>query len=69
MDTKAPRLMDQVRESLRYRHYSLATEKLYVYWIRFFIRWSGLRHPKLHKAKLIFLAQVEQFNSKMHQPK
>jgi integron integrase len=46
MDTKAPRLMDQVRESLRYRHYSLATEKLYVYWIRFFIRWSGLRHPK-----------------------
>lgn len=46
MDTKAPRLMDQVRESLRYRHYSLATEKLYVYWIRFFIRWSGLKHPK-----------------------
>ena len=46
MDPKQPRLMDQVRECLRYKHYSLATEKLYVYWIRFFIRWSGLRHPK-----------------------
>jgi integron integrase len=40
-----PRLLDQVRERLRYKHYSLSTEKLYVYWIRFFIRWSGLRHP------------------------
>jgi integron integrase len=46
MEPKTPRLMDQVRECLRYKHYSLATEKLYVYWIRFFIRWSGLRHPK-----------------------
>jgi len=46
MEPKAPRLLDQVRESLRYKHYSLATEKLYVYWIRFFIRWSGLRHPR-----------------------
>lgn len=40
-----PRLLTQVRERLRYKHYSLSTEKLYVYWIRFFIRWSGLRHP------------------------
>jgi integrase len=46
MESKAPRLLDQVRQSLRYKHYSLATEKLYVYWIRFFIRWSGLKHPK-----------------------
>jgi len=40
-----PRLLDQVRERMRYKHYSLSTEKVYVYWIRFFIRWSGLRHP------------------------
>ena len=46
MEAKPPRLLDQVRESIRYKHYSLATEKLYIYWIRFFIRWSGLRHPK-----------------------
>ena len=46
MEAKPSRLLDQVRESIRYKHYSLATEKIYVYWIRFFIRWSGLRHPK-----------------------
>ena len=33
------RLLDQVRERLRYMHYSLQTEKTYVYWIRFFVRW------------------------------
>lgn len=26
--------------------YSLRTEQTYVYWIRWFIRYSGLRHPK-----------------------
>ena len=40
-----PKLLDQMRERLRYKHYSLSTEKVYVYWCRFFIRWSGLRHP------------------------
>lgn len=44
------RLLDQVRELVRYKHYSLKTEKNYLYWIRFFIRWSAMqygsmRHP------------------------
>jgi integrase len=43
---KSVRLLDQVRERLRYRHYSLCTEKNYVYWIRWYIRWHELRHPK-----------------------
>lgn len=42
----APRLLDKVRECLRYRHYSLRTEQAYVYWIRQFVRWHGLRHPR-----------------------
>ena len=41
-----PRLLDQVRQQGRYRHYSLRTEEAYVYWVRFFVRWSGLRHPR-----------------------
>ncbi len=45
-DARSPRLLDQLRERLRYRHYSLSTEKLYVYWARFFIRFHGLRHPR-----------------------
>lgn len=40
------RLLDQLRERIRYLHYSLSTEKLYVYWVRFFIRWHGLKHPR-----------------------
>ena len=33
----SPCLPDQVRERLRYKHYSLSIEELYFYWIRFFI--------------------------------
>jgi len=43
---QSPRLLDQVRERARYLHYSLRTEKAYLYWIRYFIRWHGLRHPR-----------------------
>lgn len=40
-----PRLLDQVREAIRSRHYSPRTEKAYVFWIRRFIVFSGRRHP------------------------
>lgn len=44
------RLLDQLRERIRYMHYSLSTEQVYVYWVRFFIRWSGrggtMQHPR-----------------------
>jgi integron integrase len=43
---QSTRLLDQVRERARYLHYSLRTEKAYLYWIRFFIRWHGLKHPR-----------------------
>ncbi|WP_205701030.1 integron integrase [Jeongeupia sp. USM3] len=45
-NTPRPRLLVQVRDCLRYRHYSLRTEKAYIYWIKYFIRFSGLRHPQ-----------------------
>jgi integron integrase len=52
--------MDQVRERIRYLHYSLSTEKTYLYWIRFFIRWQAtggqMRHPRDMGA-----AEVEAF--------
>jgi hypothetical protein len=44
------RLLGQVSERIRCLHYSLSTEKAYLYWVRFFIRWNGLakgmRHPR-----------------------
>jgi len=38
--------MDQVRETLRFYHYSYSTEKSYVQWILRYIRFSDRRHPK-----------------------
>jgi integron integrase len=47
---QSARLLDQVFERIRYLHYSLSTEKTYVYWIKFYIRWHGrngvMRHPR-----------------------
>ena len=42
---QSTRLLDQLRERIRYLHYSLRTEKTYVYWVRLFVRWHKLRHP------------------------
>jgi integron integrase len=43
---QSKRLLDQVKERARYLHYSLRTEKAYAYWVRFFVRWHGLKHPR-----------------------
>ena len=43
---KPGRLMDQVRETLRFYHYSYSTEKSYVQWILRYIRFNDRRHPK-----------------------
>lgn len=53
---QASRLLDQVRERVRYLHYSLRTEEAYLYWIRAFIHFHGKRHPRE-----LGLGQVEAF--------
>jgi integron integrase len=40
-----PRLLDQVREAIRLRHYSYRTEQQYVSWIRRYILFHDRRHP------------------------
>jgi integron integrase len=42
---KAVKVLDQLRERIRYLHYSIRTEEVYVYWVREFIRFHGRRHP------------------------
>jgi len=46
-DTVKPKLLDQVREKIRVKHYSIRTEKSYVDWIRRFILFHGKKHPSL----------------------
>jgi integron integrase len=39
------KLLDQVRDQIRIRHYSIKTEKSYVGWIKRYIYYHKLRHP------------------------
>src|SRR6185437_3763417 len=41
-----PRLLDQMRENIRLRHYSLRTERSYMDWVRRYVRFHGLKHPR-----------------------
>ena len=55
-ETTAPKLLDQIRDKIRSKHYSLRTEQSYVDWCRRFILFHGKRHPKEMGA-----AEVEAF--------
>ncbi|MFL1407369.1 integron integrase [Marinobacter sp. M1N3S26] len=41
-----PRLREQFRAVIRVNRYSIRTEKSYWYWIRYFIRFHGMTHPR-----------------------
>ncbi len=41
-----PTLLGRVREVIRYKHYSIRTERAYVDWIRRFVNFHGRRHPR-----------------------
>lgn len=51
-----PKLLDQVRDRIRRKGYSIRTEKSYAHWIRRFILFHDKRHPKDMGA-----AEVEAF--------
>jgi integron integrase len=42
---QALKVLDQLRERIRYLHYSIRTEQAYVHWVRAYIRFHGRRHP------------------------
>ena len=50
------KLLDQVCQILRVKHYSLATERCYGHWIRRFIFFQGVKHPNTMGAD-----EVERF--------
>lgn len=41
-----PRLLDQMREVIRIKHYSIRTEQAYLQWVRRYIRFHKMRHPR-----------------------
>ncbi|MFN8834796.1 MAG: phage integrase N-terminal SAM-like domain-containing protein [Betaproteobacteria bacterium] len=46
MPGSPPRLLDQVREKIRLRHYSIRTGHAYVNWVKRFFLNHGRRHPR-----------------------
>lgn len=44
-NAERPRLLDQLREALRSRHYSRRTERTYCLWVKRFIYFHNVRHP------------------------
>lgn len=42
---RPPKLLDQLRDRIRLKHYSLRTEQAYVQWVKRYIHFHGLRHP------------------------
>ena len=40
-----PKLLDQLRDAIRLKHYSNRTEECYVYWVKKYIFFHNKRHP------------------------
>lgn len=40
-----PKLLEQVRQAIRARHYSIRTEQAYVRWVKRYVLFHGKRHP------------------------
>jgi hypothetical protein len=40
------KLVDQIRNVIRVKHYSLSTEKTYIGWIKRYLVFHHMRHPR-----------------------
>jgi hypothetical protein len=45
MEPTPRRLLCQVREAIRLKHYSIRTEQAYFGWLKRYIYFNGVRHP------------------------
>ena len=55
-EAKKPKLLDQVRNALRAKHYSIHTEEAYLHWIKRYILFHHKRHPQEMNSP-----EIEQF--------
>jgi len=56
MERHPRKLLDQVRDAIRRKHYSIRTEATYCDWIRRYILFHGKKHPMDMGA-----AEIERF--------
>ncbi len=43
--SRPPKLLDQLRDRIRVKHYSIRTEQAYVQWVKRYLFFHGMRHP------------------------
>lgn len=46
LESTPPKLLDQMRDRIRVKHYSTRTETQYAQWTKRFILFHGKRHPR-----------------------
>ncbi|WP_442944779.1 phage integrase N-terminal SAM-like domain-containing protein [Nostoc sp.] len=56
MEQRPKKLLEQVQDVIRLKHYFYQTEKTYIYWIRHYIFFHNKRHPKDMGSK-----EIEEF--------
>jgi hypothetical protein len=44
--TQAPSLLEVVRNKIRVKHYSIRTEKTYIHWIKSYLHFLSMQHPR-----------------------
>ena len=66
-----PRLLEQVRNALRRKHYSLRTEYAYIQWIKRFIHFTNKTHPAAvgHREVTAFLNHLAVNDMLQRQPR
>ncbi len=71
MTENKPRLLDQVRQIIRVKHYSLRTEESYINWIKRFIFFHNKKHPIEMGEKEIgeFITHLAKNKNYLHQHK
>ena len=45
MQQPKKKLLDIVRDKIRFKHYSLSTERTYIHWIKHYIFFHNKKHP------------------------
>jgi len=45
MEQPKRKLLDIVRDKIRFKHYSISTERTYVHWIKHYIFFHHKKHP------------------------
>ena len=64
MEKRPPKkLLDQVRDVISLKHYSIRTEKAYVNWIRRFILFQNKRHPREMRSREILGLSSEAYRN------